>query len=164
MQGTQVTINSHLFEHTSELRAGDVVLRESDGYQTHREKLARIVLDRMYEFMGLLDANGRILEINRAALEGAGLNLEEIQGKHFSDARWWAVSQETREQQRELIRRAGNGEFVRCDVEIYGQGDGEETIIVDYSLLPIRDENGKIVRSWYEVDMLSMLQQLNPQK
>ncbi len=24
-------------------------------------------------------------------------------------------------------------------------------------------ENGKIVRSWYEVDMLSMIQQLNPQ-
>lgn len=24
-------------------------------------------------------------------------------------------------------------------------------------------ENGKIVRSWYEVDMLSMMQQLNPQ-
>ena len=25
-------------------------------------------------------------------------------------------------------------------------------------------ENGKIVRSWYEVDMLAMIQQLNPQK
>ena len=24
-------------------------------------------------------------------------------------------------------------------------------------------ENGKIIRSWYEVDMLSMMQQLNPQ-
>ena len=25
-------------------------------------------------------------------------------------------------------------------------------------------ENGKIIRSWYEVDMLSMIQQLNPQE
>jgi PAS domain S-box-containing protein len=139
-----VTVNSHLFEQTKTLQAGGVVLRASDDDQTHREKLARIVLDRMYEFVGLLDASGRILEINRAALEGAGLKLADIQGKHFSEARWWAVSQETKDQQKELIRRAGNGEFVRCDVEIYGQGEGEETIIVDYSLLPIRDKNGKI--------------------
>ena len=140
-----MTINSHLFEHSPALRVGEVVLRESDGIQTHQEKLARIVLDRMYEFVGLLDANGRILEINRAALEGAGLKLEDVQGTHFSDARWWAVSKDTKDQQKELIRRAGNGEFVRCDVEIYGQGDGEETIIVDYSLLPIRDRDGNIV-------------------
>src|SRR5271166_151667 len=110
-----MTANRHLFEHEPTVCVGEVVLRATDEPATHREKLARIVLDKMYEFVGLLDANGLILEINRAALEGAGIRLEDIQGKHFSDARWWAVSKETRDQQRELVRRAGNGEFVRCD-------------------------------------------------
>lgn len=45
----------------------------------------------------------------------------------------------------ELIRRAGQGEFIRCDFEVYGQAAGEETITVDFSLLPIRDQNGRIV-------------------
>jgi PAS domain S-box-containing protein len=140
-----VSIDSQLTGQAPALHVGDVVLRDSDPVQTRREKLARVILDRLYEFVGLLDVNGNILEINRAALEGAGVKLEDIQGKHFSDARWWAVSKEAKEQQKELIERASRGEFVRCDTEVYGQGGGEETIIVDYSLLPIRDRNGDIV-------------------
>lgn len=138
-------INRQLFTHSSTLCVRDVVLRATDDVQTHREKLARILLDELYEFVGLLDAQGMTLEINQAALNGAGIQFDDIQGKPFWEARWWAVSKETREQQKELVRRAGNGEFVRCDMEIYGQAAGEETILVDYSLLPIRDRDGRIV-------------------
>ena len=58
-------------------RIGAVTFSEFDDTQTRREKLARIVLDGMYQFVGLLDAEGRTLEINRAALEGAGIRLED---------------------------------------------------------------------------------------
>lgn len=139
------SINNQLFNGTTSLRVRDVVLRATDDFQTHREKIARILLDELYEFVGLLDASGMTLEINRAALEGAGIELDEIQGKPFWDARWWAVSEETRDLQKELVRRAGEGEFIRCDVEIYGQAAGDQSIIIDYSLLPIRDSNGEIV-------------------
>lgn len=139
------TINHQLFREFSSLRVGDVVLRATDDFQSHREKLARILLDELYEFVGLLDANGMTLEINRAALNGAGIHLDEIQGRPFWEARWWAVSKETRDFQKELVQRASEGEFIRCDVEIYGAAAGEDTIIIDYSLLPIRDRDGKIV-------------------
>ena len=56
----------------------------------------------MYQFVGLLDVNGLTLEIDRAALEGAGTQLDEIQGRTFWEARWWQVSSETREKQRDL--------------------------------------------------------------
>lgn len=139
------SVNHQLFELSKSLHVRDVVLSATDDIQTHREKLARILLDELYEFVGLLDANGTTLEINRAALKGAGLTLDQIQGKPFWDARWWAVSKETRDLQKALTRRACAGEFIRCDIEIYGQADGEETIIIDYSLLPIRDAAGKVV-------------------
>ena len=128
-----------------DLRIRDVTLRADDDPQTYREKLARIVLNELYEFVGLLDANGNTLEINQAALDGAGIRLEEIRTKPFWEARWWQVSRETQEEQRRLVGRASNGEFVRCDVEIYGRASGEETVVVDYSLLPIRDCRGQIV-------------------
>lgn len=127
------------------LRVRDVTLRAEDDPQTYREKLARVVLDGLYEFVGLLDAKGNTLEINQAALDGAGIRLEDIRGKPFWEARWWQLSRETQEEQRKLIDRASAGEFVRCDVEIYGRASGEETIVVDYSLLPIRDCNGQVV-------------------
>jgi PAS domain S-box-containing protein len=137
-------MNHQLFTHSPTLRVRDVTLSATDDLQTHREKLARIVLDEMYQFVGLLDAHGNTLEINRAALEGAGIRLDDIQGKPFWEARWWQVSKETQDYQRDLVQRARQGEFVRCDIEIYGQAAGEETIIIDFSLLPVKDQNGHI--------------------
>ena len=43
------------------------------------------------------------------------------------------------------MQRAARGEFVRCDVEVFGRAAGEETIVIDFSLLPVRDESGRIV-------------------
>ena len=137
--------NSSISDISAVLRVRDVTLRAVDDLQTYREKLARVVLDGLYEFVGLLDAKGNTLEINQAALDGAGTRLEDIRDKPFWEARWWQVSRETQEEQRKLIARASAGEFVRCDVEIYGRASGEETIVVDYSILPIRDCNGKVV-------------------
>src|ERR1700730_6561735 len=134
-----------VFTHSPTLRVRDVTLLGTDDLQTHREKLARIVLDEMYQFVGLLDTDGTTLEINRAALEGAGIQLGDIKGKPFWEIRWWAVSKETQDLQRDLVRRAREGEFVRCDVEIYGHAAGEETIVIDYSLVPVKDQNGTIV-------------------
>jgi PAS domain S-box-containing protein len=137
--------NRQLFTQSPVLRVRDVALSATDAVQTHREKLARIVLDELYQFVGLLDADGNTLEINRAALEGAGIRLDDIQGKPFWEARWWQVSKETQDLQRELVQQARRGEFVRCDIEIYGQAAGEETIIIDFSMLPVKDQNGKVV-------------------
>lgn len=109
------------------------------------DKLAQIVLDAMYQFVGLLDADGHTLDINRAALEGAGVTLADIKGQPFWQARWFQVSAESVAFQRSLVDRARRGEFVRCDLEVYGQASGDETIVVDYSLQPVRDAHGEVV-------------------
>ncbi len=127
------------------LRIGGVLLDEADSEQTRREKLARIVLDEMYQFVGLLDAEGRVLEINRAALRGAGLRLEDIRGTPFWQARWFQVSQENVAATQDYVRRARAGEFIRCDMEVYGEAAGDHTIVVDFSLLPVKDEAGRVV-------------------
>ena len=67
--------NPHLFGHRASLRVRQVELNASDDVQHQREKLARIVMDEMYQFVALLDVQGTLLEVNRAALEGAGLRL-----------------------------------------------------------------------------------------
>ncbi|KAI3610217.1 protein incorrectly called adenylate cyclase (plasmid) [Cupriavidus necator H850] len=136
---------SLVFPDSRQLRVRDVTLLASDDLQTQRDKLARIMLDAMYQFVGLLDVHGTMLEINRAALEAIGIRMDDIRGKPFWEARWWVVSPEIQAMLRELIQRASQGEFVRCDFENYGQAMGEETIIVDFSLLPIRDSNGNVV-------------------
>ena len=139
------TADRDLFREAPLVHVRDVTLSVDDDPTTRREKLARVILDELYEFVGLLDADGRTLEINRAALEGAGIRLGDIRDRPFWEAHWWAVSQEVRDDAREMVRRAGRGEFIRRDVEVYGTAAGKETIIVDYSLTPIRDRSGRIV-------------------
>jgi PAS domain-containing protein len=136
---TPAPLNPQLFKAGDVVAVREVELRRADDAQTHREKLARILLDEMYQFVGLLDAEGTLIDVNRNALEGAGIALDRTLGLPFWEARWWQVSRETQEGVRDSIRRAGRGEFVRYDVEIYGEGAGEATIIIDYSLIPIRD-------------------------
>ncbi|QHS11102.1 ATP-binding protein [Sinimarinibacterium sp. NLF-5-8] len=124
---------------------GDVVLSARDGEQTQREKLARIVLDEMYQFVGMLDVDGNTLEINQTALSGAGVRLEGLLGKPFWEARWFQVSLEVMATTRRYVRRARQGEFVRCDLEVFGEAHGDQTIIVDFSLRPVRDRSGEVV-------------------
>jgi len=110
-----------------------------------QEQHTRIIFDGLYEFVGLLDAKGNVLEVNQVALEGAGITLEDIQGKPFWKTPWWQLSKKTMATQKRLIETASSGEFVRCDVEILGKADGKEIIAVDFSLLPIRNEEGEII-------------------
>ncbi|HJH22878.1 MULTISPECIES: ATP-binding protein [Pseudomonas] len=138
-------VNRELFRQKSQLCVGNVVLSEQDDLQSQREKMARIILDQMYHFAGLLDKNGMILEINLPALEGAGVRIDDVRGKPFWEARWFALSQESQMLQKQFVQRVAGGEFIRCDLEVYGEASGESTIITDYSLTPVRDNDGEVV-------------------
>lgn len=99
----------------------------------------------MVQFVGLLDARGTVLEINQVALSAVGIHLTDVEGKPFWDSFWWQVSDEINNVLRDSIRRAAEGEFVRWDTPIYGRAGGKETIIIDASLSPVFDEDGKVV-------------------
>src|SRR5271154_6080361 len=120
-------------------------LLASNTREQYRQKLARITLDSMVQFVGLLDAQGTVLEINQVALDGVGIKLSDVEGKPFWATFWWQVSEEINATLRDSIRRASQGEFVRWDTEIYGRASGKETIIIDASLTPVTDAKGNIV-------------------
>jgi len=112
--------------------------RSTDGEHQRR---AAVILGGMYQFVALLNPQGDILEVNRAALEGAGHRIEEIRGKPFWTARWWQVSEKIREELKAAISRAAAGEFVRYEVQIYGEKAGLIPITIDFSLQPIGSES-----------------------
>ncbi|MGN5478131.1 PAS domain-containing protein [Cupriavidus basilensis] len=51
------------------------------GLESQRDRLARIIVEEMFQFAGLLDRDGRILAGNRAALESVGLKIDDVRGK-----------------------------------------------------------------------------------
>ena len=113
--------------------------------ERYREKIARITLDSMVQFVGLLDARGTVLEINKVALDAVGVSLADVEGRPFWTTFWWQVSPEVNHGIRDAIARASRGEFVRWDTRIYGRAGGTETIIIDASVMPVKDERGEVV-------------------
>jgi len=109
------------------------------------DSLERVAFDEMQGFVCLLDTQGIVLKCNRAALDGGGLTRAEVEGKPFWETFWWTVSPQTQADLRDAIRRAATGEEIRYDVEVYGGSGGKETIIIDFTLKPVRDESGRIV-------------------
>ncbi|HZS27651.1 MAG TPA: PAS domain S-box protein [Candidatus Angelobacter sp.] len=116
-----------------------------DTPQQYLQKLARITLDEMGQFVGILTADGILLECNRAALESGGLTRDDVIGKPFWETFWWTVTPMMQEEIRKAIYRAALGEHVRYDVEIFVKKSSKETTVMDFTLDPVKDENGQIV-------------------
>src|SRR5436190_4557490 len=117
----------------------------ADPPRIRLQKLARITLDSMVQFVGLLDARGTVLEINKVALDAVGITLADVEGKPFWTTFWWQVSEEANQGIRDAIARAAKGEFVRWDTPLFASADGSITIIIDASLMPVKDESGQVV-------------------
>lgn len=103
----------------------------------------RAIFNSTFQFIGLLSPDGVLLEANDTALDFAGIRPEDVVGKPFWDCHWWQISPETQETLKQAVLRAATGESAQYQVEVRGRGDS--TVIIDFSLKPIRDEHGEVV-------------------
>ena len=71
--------------------------------------------------------------------------MSDVEGKPFWQCFWWGVSTEIQDTLRAAIARCARGEFIRYDVEVYGRAGGKETIIIDFSMIPVKDHDGHVV-------------------
>ena len=106
------------------------------------ERKLRGIFNQTFQFIGTLNLDGILLEVNQTALDFGELQLEDVIGKFFWDCYWWTISQETQAQLKAAIQRASQGEFVRYEVDILGANN--RTFTIDFSLKPIFNEQGKV--------------------
>ncbi|MBC1240498.1 PAS domain S-box protein [Nostoc sp. 2RC] len=109
---------------------------------SQNEQKFRAIFNQTIEFMGLLQTNGIVLEVNQTSLDFAGITREEVVGQLFWEAKWWTISPDTQAQLKSAIANATNGEFIRYEVDIWGRD--ERVITLDFSLRPIVDETGRV--------------------
>jgi PAS domain S-box-containing protein len=122
----------------TERKQAEAALRESEG------KL-RKVIDGLgpYMFVGLMTPDGVLIEANRPALEAAGLTQEDVLGKPFAQAYWWAHSEPVQQQLTAAIARAAAGVPSRYDVEV--RVADTTHIWVDFSLVPVHNARGDVI-------------------
>lgn len=103
----------------------------------------RAIFDQTFEFIGLLDADGTLIEANSTALAFIGKTLDDVVGQHFADTPWWNHSATDQATLRDGVIAAASGRFVRFETTHPG-ADGT-VATVDFSLKPVMDDAGKVV-------------------
>ncbi|SFB95792.1 hypothetical protein SAMN05421780_10298 [Flexibacter flexilis DSM 6793] len=106
-----------------------------------KEQLFSAVFQQTFQFVSLLEPSGKIIESNETALRLRGLTLEQVKGLYFWDTPWWNASAQSQQQLQEAIQKAAAGEFVRYETEILASNN--QVFIIDFSVKPLRDSEGK---------------------
>jgi PAS domain S-box-containing protein len=107
------------------------------------ERRFRAIFDQTFQFIGLLDVRGTLLEANQTALSFAGVRSQDVIGRPFWDTPWWAHSPQIQERLREAVRAAARSEVVRFEATHVSR-DGQLHHI-DFSLKPVHDAAGAVV-------------------
>ncbi len=105
---------------------------------------SRVILDEMFQFVGLLDMDGNLLDCNQTVLDAADIERDAVIDKPVWDTHWWDVSEQTRQDLQNAVQRAGEGELVRYDVKVRVDPRGHLRWI-DFSCKPIHDADGNVV-------------------
>jgi len=107
------------------------------------ERRFRAIFDQTFQFIGLLDVDGTLLEANQTALSFAGIRSEDVIGKPFWETPWWTHSPQLQERLRDAIRAAARGQVVRF--EATHPGNDGQLHHIDFSLKPVHDATGSVV-------------------
>lgn len=120
----------------TEKKKNERELEESHG-------LMRVIFEESFHFMGILKPDGTTIKINSVALSFIDAKESDILNKPFWEAPWWDHSNALKDKIHDAIKEAEKGVLVRFDTTL-ANADGE-TVILDFSLKPVKDKNGKII-------------------
>jgi PAS domain S-box-containing protein len=104
----------------------------------------RTLFDQTFQLIGLLDRDGNLLAVNRAAMQMVAAEPAAVLGRPFWDTPWWTHDPEQQARLRAAVARAAAGEFVRFDAS-HRDAAGKRRAI-DFSLMPVRDGRGQVVQ------------------
>jgi PAS domain S-box-containing protein len=110
-----------------------------------RESEARMkaIYSTSIEYIGLLSPDGTVLEINDAALQFDGSPRDDVVGTCFASGPWFRHTPGASAAIQSAVRSAAAGQHVHHELPLT-RPDGEIATF-NFSLSPVRDENGRIV-------------------
>ena len=135
--------NHLLRQRIEELEHSESKYEETAEELRKSEERIRVLFDQTLQFIGILELDGTLVEINKTAMQFAGINETDCLGKYFWDTPWWTHSTELQHKLREAVNEALTDHTVKLDVTHYA-ADGN-IHFVDFSLKPVKDNLDKII-------------------
>ena len=137
--GTHIYLRLERARSDEARQISERTLRESESH-------LRRVINHQLGLVGVIDRDGILVEIDDDSIRIAGLQREQVIGKHFAECAWWTYDESVAEQMRESMERAFAGEEVRYDVALYAAGLGgpADRLMIDFMIAPVFDDQGQV--------------------
>jgi PAS domain S-box-containing protein len=101
----------------------------------------RTIFETSYQFQGLIELDGTMLDANATSLDAIEARLEDVIGKKFWDTPWFTGTPGIPELIRGWVERVADGATLRQELTL-NLPSGERSF--DVSLRPIRDMRGEV--------------------
>ena len=115
--------------------------KRAEELQRQSDLRFRGIFDHTFGFIGLLNADGTILEVNKPALDYGGLTLADVAGRHLWETPWFD-SPEARAAVRQGVTRAAAGEFMRSELTLHDEKLGQRSF--DFTVKPVFNKAGVV--------------------
>ena len=115
--------------------------RSIEAAREMSERRFRAIFDSGFQCTLLLDADGRVLETNQAALDLTGVSATDVLGRPAWETLWWRLSSESADRLRDAIAKASGGIIVRYDEEVVDRGAA--TLILELGLKGVSSTEGR---------------------
>lgn len=116
--------------------------KETENLLRDSEQKFHAIFNQSFQFIGLLDIAGNVLEANETSMRFADIRPADVIGKPFWETPWWSHSEVYQEKLKAAVKRAARGEVVRMEVT---HPDTEGNMHhIDFSLKPVKNKDGAI--------------------
>ena len=105
------------------------------------ERRLDAVFNHTYQFTGLMEPDGTLIEANDAILQFADLEKDEVLGRSLWEVHCLKTGPADPERLRRAVEEAADGAFVRYELPVQ---NADERRIIDFSLRPITNEQGEV--------------------
>jgi PAS domain S-box-containing protein len=117
--------------------ARDITLRkEADALLVATTAKFESVFNQSGIFAGILDLEGKLLQVNDLAVDQCGFEREAVLDRSFWETPWWRGSPEVQQDIRAAVQEAAQGRIFRKTLPYWLADDRER--IVEFAMHPIR--------------------------
>jgi len=135
LQDAKLGLEQRVAERTGALAQANARLREG-------EARFRGLFNATFQFIGLLSPDGTVLEANAAMLRLGGARAVDVTGLPYWAAPWWPDEPAVQGLLRGAVADGAAGRFVRRETEM--RDASGHRLTVDFSVTPVRDEDGLV--------------------
>lgn len=103
----------------------------------------KAIFDQTFQFTALLSPDGTVIELNKTALDFYGLGRSDAVGSLIWELPFILTDADQAVKTKQAVQSASGGQFIRYEAQRKTR-EGRE-IHIDFSIKPVRDENGDVV-------------------